>query len=235
LHGSELLAEPVSGTVSSKSQNVFVAAQTRVFLEIGSKRVFASAADWPGWSRGGKTEESALENLAAYAPRYAKVAKLAKIELPKDATKFDVVERIKGNGATDYGVPAVPARAEAKKLSAAEAERISSLVDACWKYLDQVRANAPAELTKGPRGGGRDRDKMFVHVVDSEHGYSRPMGLRIKPADPADATSVRALRKQILATLGDPIPDAKWSAAYAARRIAWHALDHAWEMEDRIP
>jgi hypothetical protein len=61
------------------------------------------------------------------------------------------------------------------------------------------------------------------------------MGLRIKPADPDDAASVRALRKQILATLGDPIPDAKWPAAYAARRIAWHALDHAWEMEDRIP
>jgi hypothetical protein len=76
---------------------------------------------------------------------------------------------------------------------------------------------------------------MFVHVVEAEHGYSRPMGLRIKPADPADAASIRALRKQILATLGDPIPDAKWSAAYAARRIAWHALDHAWEMEDRLP
>jgi len=23
--------------------------------------------------------------------------------------------------------------------------------------------------------------------------------------------------------------------AYAMRRIAWHVLDHAWEMEDRIP
>src|SRR5258708_22580071 len=104
----------------------FVAAKTRVFLEIGSKRVFASAADWPGWSRVGKTEEAALENLAAYTPRYAKVAKLAKIELPKDATKFDVLERIQGNAATHYPLPAVPAKAEAKKLSAAGAERISS-------------------------------------------------------------------------------------------------------------
>jgi hypothetical protein len=212
-----------------------MAAQTRVFLEVGTKRVFASAADWPGWSRSGKTEEAALENLAAYAPRYAKVAKLAKIELPKDVTKFDVVERIKGTGATEFGVPGVAAKAESKRLSAAEAGRISSLVDACWKYLDKVRTKAPAELTKGPRGGGRDREKMFVHVVESEHGYSRPMGLHIKPADPDDTASIRALRKQILVALGDPIAGAKWPAAYAARRIAWHTLDHAWEMEDRIP
>jgi hypothetical protein len=212
-----------------------MAAKTRVFLEIGTKLVFASAADWPGWSRSGKTDEAALEKLAAYAPRYALVAKLAHIEMPEDATKFDVVERMKGGGGTDFGVPSLPAKAEEKNLSAAEAERIGSLLAACWRYLDKVRAKAPAELRKGPRGGGRDRDKMFVHVVESEHGYSRPMGLRIKPADPDDAASIRALRKQILATLGDPIPDAKWPAAYAARRIAWHALDHAWEMEDRLP
>ena len=24
-----------------------------------------------------------------------------------------------------------------------------------------------------------------------------------------------------------------WTTAYAARRIAWHVLDHAWEMQDR--
>jgi hypothetical protein len=26
-----------------------------------------------------------------------------------------------------------------------------------------------------------------------------------------------------------------WPLRYAARRIAWHALDHAWEIEDRRP
>jgi hypothetical protein len=206
-----------------------------VYLEVGTKRVFASAADWPGWSRSGKTDEAALEKLAAYALRYAPVAKLAHIELPEDATKFDVVERMKGGGGTDFGVPSAPAKAEAKNVSAAEAERISSLVEACWRYLDKVRARAPAELRKGPRGGGRDRDKMFVHVLEAEHGYSRPMGLRIKPADPDDAASIRTLRKLILAALGDPIPDAKWPVRYAARRIAWHTLDHAWEIEDRLP
>ena len=32
---------------------------------------------------------------------------------------------------------------------------------------------------------------------------------------------------------GTPLAGRTWTARYAARRIAWHALDHAWEMEDR--
>ena len=31
---------------------------TRVYIERGAKRAFASAADWPGWCRSGKDEES---------------------------------------------------------------------------------------------------------------------------------------------------------------------------------
>ncbi len=31
-----------------------------VYLEIGKKKVFASAMDWPGWSRAGRSEEQAL-------------------------------------------------------------------------------------------------------------------------------------------------------------------------------
>jgi hypothetical protein len=26
-----------------------------------------------------------------------------------------------------------------------------------------------------------------------------------------------------------------WTPLFAARRAAWHALDHAWELEDRLP
>ena len=48
-----------------------MAPTTRVYIEVGNKRAFASAADWPGWSRSGKDEASALDNLAAYALRYA--------------------------------------------------------------------------------------------------------------------------------------------------------------------
>jgi hypothetical protein len=32
---------------------------------------------------------------------------------------------------------------------------------------------------------------------------------------------------------GSPIAGRRWPPRYAARRIAWHALDHTWEIEDR--
>ena len=199
--------------------------KTRVYVEVGGKRTFASAADWPGWSRGGKDEKTALEALATYAPRYAKVAKLARIEFPKDVTNFTVVERQKGDVSTDFGVPHRPARDEEKKPTPAQVERSIELMEACWKYLDQVRGKVPQELRKGPRGGGRDRDKMYAHVLDAEVAYASALRVKLKAPD----------RKALLAALRDPSPEAKWPVAYAIRRIAWHALDHAWEMEDRIP
>ena len=198
---------------------------TRVYLEVGGKRTFASAADWPGWSRSGKTPEAALEALASYAPRYAAIPKLARIEFPKDATKFDVVENLAGNATTDFGAPGIPAKGESKPMTAADHARLISLLEACWKYLDRVVAKAPAELRKGPRGGGRDRDKMFEHVLDAELEYGKGIGVRLKAPD----------RKALLAGFRNPKSDGRWPVAYAIRRTAWHALDHAWEIEDRIP
>jgi hypothetical protein len=202
-----------------------VSGATRVYVEVGGKRAFASAADWPGWSRGGKDEKAALEALAGYAPRYAKVAKLARIDFPKDATDFTVVERQKGSASTDFGVPGSPAKAESKPPAAKEVERLIVLMEAAWKYLDRVKARVPQELRKGPRGGGRDRDKMYAHVLDAEVAYASALRVKLKEPD----------RKALLAALRKPSPDSKWPAAYAIRRIAWHALDHAWEMEDRVP
>ena len=39
----------------------------RVTVEATPKKAFASAVDWPGWSRSGKTEELALTALADLA------------------------------------------------------------------------------------------------------------------------------------------------------------------------
>ena len=200
-------------------------AKVRVYIETGAKKTFASAADWPGWSRSGKDEASALANLAAYAPRYAKVAKLAKLDFPNEAPKFTVVERQKGDVSTDFGVPHRPAKDEQKKMTPKDIERMAALMAACWKYLDQVRARVPKELRKGPRGGGRDRDKMYDHVVEAEIMYASAIGLKLKQPD----------RKALLESFKNPNRTEKWPVRYAVRRTAWHALDHAWEMEDRIP
>ena len=162
----------------------------RVYVEVGGKRAFASAADWPGWSRGAKDEKSALEALAAYAPRYAKVAKLAHVDPPKDAASFTVIERLNGNASTDFGVPGMPAKNESKKLTAAETKRLVALVEACWKYLDQVKARSPQELRKGPRGGGRDRDKMYAHLLEAEVAYAKQLGVSIKDPEQGLAADV---------------------------------------------
>jgi hypothetical protein len=210
-----------------------------VFIELGSKRVFASAADWPGWCRTARTEELALEALLAYVPRYQVVARHAGIAFPS-AIELSVVEHLPGDATTDFGAPSATAEAERANLTAAKAKRQVALVRAAWEVLTEVAAATPAELTKGPRGGGRDRDKMLDHVVGAESAYARKIGVKVKQPAFADTDAVAAMREEIAAVLGStsdgsPVVERGWTSRYTARRIAWHALDHAWEMQDRTP
>jgi hypothetical protein len=211
---------------------------TKVYLEVGSKKTFACALDWPGWCRSGKTEEDALDRLATYADRYAPVAALAGVRFPKSATKLEVVERVPGSATTDFGAVSKPASADHSPLTAATASRLASLVEASWATFDQVAAGAPASLRKGPRGGGRDRDKIIDHLLGAEAAYIRKIGLRFHQPAPGDRAAIDEMRAAILDTLRSarsPSPDLPkaWPYRFAARRIAWHALDHAWEIQDR--
>ena len=209
-----------------------------VYLEIGAKRVFACAQDWPGWCRSGKTEADALAGLATSAPRYLKVAKIAGLDFPTvSEADFKIVERLPGSGATDFGVPEKATKADAKAVSPKDGERLARLLDASWTLLDRVVATAPSSLRKGPRGGGRDRDEVYAHVVGAENGYSRKIGVRRPEVKPDDAAALAELRTAMLDAIRSGVePETKgkpWLLRYAARRIAWHVLDHAWEIEDR--
>ena len=213
-------------------------AAIRVYLEVGTKRVFASALDWPGWTRAGKDEKLALEALAAYAARYMKVPKAARIDFPDGAPTFKVVERVTGNATTDFGAPGIPASTDTEPLAGKEVERICDLLAASWKVFDAVVAKAPAELRKGPRGGGRDRDKIADHIIDAESAYVGKLGLKLKTPRRDDANAVREWRKAVIdairGSVGRPqAVEKRWPPRYVARRIAWHLLDHAWEIEDR--
>ena len=213
-------------------------AGTPVYLEVGAKRVFASAADWPGWTRSGKDEKAALEALADAAPRYAEAAKSARVSFPStEGDHFDVVERLPGSATTDYGAPGAIAKGDSRPLSRAEADRQCALLEGSWTILDRVVAKAPAALRKGPRGGGRDRDKIVDHVLDAEDAYAHKLGLRLARPDRQDSAAVREFRAAIVAAVraganASPI-DKNWPVRYAVRRTAWHALDHAWEIENR--
>jgi hypothetical protein len=53
-----------------------------------------------------------------------------------------------------------------------------------------------------------------------------------------DKVAVQATRKAILDAIrtsaGAPqTGEKRWPPRYVARRMAWHLLDHAWEIEDR--
>lgn len=206
-----------------------------VIVEATPRRAFASAVAWPGWSRSGKDEGLALQTLARYAPRYAVVAAKAGLAFPEQVTVEDleVQERDQGGGATEFGVPGRVAELDLRRVTSAEARRLTDLVIAAWDVLAEVAAQAPAELRKGPRGGGRDRDKVVAHVEEAERSYAKSMGIRL-PA----STPIREVRAAIVEVLGlnsdgSPLPGGAWTQRYAARRIAWHVLDHAWEIEDR--
>jgi hypothetical protein len=87
-----------------------------VYLEVGDKRVFAGAIDWPAWARSGRDEDAALEALFAYARRYARALKGTRLgfEVPEDPSALRVVERLPGTATTDFGAPDVPPSADAE-------------------------------------------------------------------------------------------------------------------------
>lgn len=210
----------------------------RVVVERAPKRTFASAIDWPGWSRAAKTEEGALAALLAYAPRYAAVAKRADLAFAPPVTLrgIDVVERLEGGASTEFGVPGEPAAAESDPLSPSELKRIIALLEAAWATFDATAEKAKGvSLRLGPRGGGRQVPKIVEHVHDADGGYLNQLGSK-----PAGVVDVRgAFVEALTARATDaPLPNPNnvrkpWSPRYAARRSAWHALDHAWEIEDR--
>ena len=65
-------------------------------------------------------------------------------------------------------------------MSDAELERAITLLRACWAFFDGVAARVSPEMRKGPRGGGRDRDRIIRHVIRKEsEDFAKQVGLRI--------------------------------------------------------
>lgn len=222
------------------------AARLRVALERGEKRTFACALDWPGWCRSGRNDDEATAALLAYAPRYAKVVRRAK--LPADdltgAASVYVVETQRGGGGTDFGVPSEPTKQDGKPLEGKELDRQRALLEASWAAFDAASRSAKGkQLRLGPRGGGRNLAKMTGHVLEAEVAYLGALGSRY-PKPPPGRDEMAWVRQLALATLDAVVHDKPienprntkrpWSHRYFIRRSAWHALDHAWEIEDRV-
>ena len=218
-----------------------------VLIEAGRRRVFASALDWPGWSRSARTEELALAALEEYRSRYAAVADRAGLTLPPAG--FRVAFRAPGISAdADFGSIGKAAECEFEAVGAEAGHRLAGLLEACWDEFDRAAAAAPAVFAKGPRGGGRDAAEIVGHVLEAEAMYAARIGLRVtRPWPPVTAAitaadlkagEVLALRARIAAVIRSGAeagisPERRWPLRYAARRIGWHVLDHAWELADK--
>jgi len=214
----------------------------RVVLERGPKgrKHAAFAVDWPGWSRGAKTAEGAVETLAAYRDRYRPIAVRAGLERAfDDGGPVEVVEDRIGPGSTDFwGISFAPSSLEPDPMDASELERKIELLQSCWAYFDEVAAGVSAEMRKGPRGGGRDRDTIISHTVRVEsENFARKVGLRI-PEHGALGDGLAPYRAAYVAAMrayqrGELKPMKSWSLAFLVRHSAFHTMDHAWEMEDK--
>src|SRR5215204_4307113 len=221
--------------------------QTEGYLAVGQKTMFAGALDWPGWCRGARDERTALTTLVEYAPRYAKIFSRTTIDFvpPNDPTAFAVVERLAGNSTTDFGAPDVAPARDAEPFDKAARERSEAILAAIWRAFDRAaRAAEGKELRKGPRGGGRERDGIVRHVLGADAAYLRRVGQKFSQDEAAALDDVQRTREAIRAALvagvrGEiptqgPRGGALWTPRYFVRRVAWHTVDHLWEIEDRI-
>jgi hypothetical protein len=213
-----------------------------VYVERGDKKTFAVAVDWPGWARSGKDEHLALAALLAYGARYGSSLRLREpgFVAPRSVDDLKVTDRLNGGAGTDYGVPGLIPPADEKATDKVQLDRWVDLLRRAWKAFDEAADEAKGrELAPaGPRGGGRSLAKVRDHYLDAENAYLNAVGGKA-PAGAGPGEVREAFIEAVYARARGELPDTgprggrRWPAAYAIRRSAWHALDHAWEIEDR--
>jgi hypothetical protein len=205
------------------------------------KRSVAFALDWPGWSRGAKQVELAVDTLESYRERYRPVAALAGMGDEFDgAGPLEIVEDGLGTPSTDFwGISFSPSSTEQDPMGEPELERAIALLRACWAFFDDVAARVSPEMRKGPRGGGRDRDQIIRHTIRTEsEDFAKSVGLRVPEEGALGPDSLREYREKYVAAMraynvGEVTRMKSRSLAFLIRHSAFHTLDHAWEMEDK--
>ncbi len=217
-----------------------------VYVEVGSRRSFAGALDWPGWCRSGRTGSEALAALLEYGPKYASILSGSRLGFaaPTDLAQLVVVERLQGNATTDFGAIGIAPEVDRNRsCSPAEVRRFEQILRAAWRAFDRtVDAARGRTLATGPRGGGRSLEAIVAHLMESDRGYLAAVGGKA-PKATGPGEQLRAMREAILAALrasaGGEIPavgprgGSRWTARFFVRRLAWHVIAHVWEIERR--
>ena len=151
-----------------------------------------------------------------------------KVEVTIDATSFeqdiDVAYR---KLARQVRIPGFrPGKAPRRIIDAhlgvegKKAARAQAIEDAVPKYLAEAVKQHDIDIIATPK---------VDHVHGAEDAYKGKLGIRgVK-----DPVEIRDLMLRAIEDGRVPEKDSQWPTAYAARRIAWHVLDHAWELIDR--
>jgi hypothetical protein len=215
----------------------------RTVIERGpkGKRAAAFSLEWRGWSRGAKTPERALETLESYRDRYRPIADLAGMLLEFAAAgPLAIVDDRVGPGSTDFwGISFAPSSTEHGPMTDAEFDRAITQLRACWAFFDSVAARVSPVMRKGPRGGGRDRDRIISHTIRQEsENFATGVGLKIPEEGALTPDGLREYREAYVEAMraynaGEGPRMRKGSLQYLIRHSAFHTLDHAWEMEDK--
>src|SRR4029453_6266758 len=157
------------------------------------------------------------------------------------AGPLEVVEDRVGPGSVDFwGISFSPSSTEHGPMGEAEFERAITLLRACWTFFDGVAARVSPAMRKGPRGGGRDRDRIIRHVIRNEsEDFAKQVGLRIPEESALTPDGLREHRRTYVEAMraynaGKVEKRMRsWTLPFLIRHSAFHTLAHAGEMEDK--
>jgi len=219
-----------------------------VAFENGPKRrVFAQAIEWIGWCRAGKDEVRALKELLAAGSRYAQVASRAgfTFSAPTSSESFEIVERVAGTATTDFGAVSALLASDSEPFQEGETEQLSRLLQACWATFDEALMRIPAGQREVKPERGRSPDAIQFHLLEADLMHLSAFGPAFRqPKAEQVAEQITRVREEMLVRLAAIPPKEAftpsrrygfvWTPRFAVRRSAWHALDHAWEIEERF-
>ena len=143
-------------------------------------RAGAAAARPPIW----RSRRSSARRPDALCRSWRSTAAAASSS-PTPWTRLDAVPdyRLEGGPTTDFGAPERWTASDDRPTDLVAADRLARLVEAASVGPRRRRRRRhPPSLRKGPRGGGRDRDKVVEHVLQAEHAYARNIGLKLPAA-----------------------------------------------------
>lgn len=153
-------------------------------------------------------------------------------------------QRLPGSATTDFGAPARLAEDDTRALTAPEIDRLAGLLTACWSAFDAALSSIPPPERQVKPRVGRSPAEMRRHLFDADVMHLSAFGsaYREPPPEAVDRLEPETRSRFLAALTASPLGRSSsparrygfdWTPRFAVRRSAWHALDHAWELEDR--